>query len=42
MKRTGKLHENDPVMCDDSKGEFVTNLDQINKDLRDLGLAILK
>jgi len=42
MKRTGKLHEHDPKMWDDLKGNFITNLDQVNADLRALGLKELK
>ncbi|KAF8576002.1 Homogentisate 1,2-dioxygenase [Ramaria rubella] len=42
MKRTGKLHEHDPKMWNDLKGEFVANLEQVNADLRELGLEELK
>lgn len=41
MKRTGKLHEHNPKMWDDLKAEFVSNLDQVNADLRNLGLPEL-
>lgn len=41
MKRSGKLHEHDPKMWDDLKGEFVANLEQVNADLRALGLEEL-
>lgn len=41
MQRTGKLHEHDPRMWDDLKGDFVNNLDSVNADLRALGLAEL-
>jgi len=42
MKRTGKLHEHNPEMWDNLKGEFVSNLDKVNEDLRALGLKELK
>lgn len=42
MKRTGKLHEHDPKMWDALKSNFITNLDQVNADLRALGLEELK
>lgn len=41
MKRTGKLHEHDPKMWDNLKADFVSNLDQVNADLRNLGLPEL-
>lgn len=34
MKRTGKLHEHNPKMWDNLKGQFVTHLDQINAHLK--------
>lgn len=42
MKRSGKLHQHDPKMWENLKGEFINNLDQVNADLRALGLEELK
>ncbi|KAJ7163880.1 homogentisate 1,2-dioxygenase [Mycena crocata] len=41
MKRSGKLHEHEPKMWDDLKGQFINHLDQVNADLRAAGLPDL-
>ncbi|KAI0710241.1 homogentisate 1,2-dioxygenase [Earliella scabrosa] len=41
MKRSGKLHEHEPKMWDDLKGQFVNHIDQINADLKAAGLPPL-
>ncbi|KAI0749402.1 homogentisate 1,2-dioxygenase [Daedaleopsis nitida] len=41
MKRSGKLHEHEPKMWDDLKGQFVNHFDQINADLQAAGLPPL-
>ncbi|KAJ6553584.1 homogentisate 1,2-dioxygenase [Mycena vulgaris] len=41
MKRSGKLHEHEPKMWDDLKGQFINHLDQINADLKAAGLPDL-
>ncbi|KAI0787799.1 homogentisate 1,2-dioxygenase [Fomes fomentarius] len=38
---TGKLHEHEPKMWDNLKGQFVNHLDQINADLKAAGLPPL-
>lgn len=37
MKRTGKLHEHEPKMWDDLKGQFMNHIPQINEDLKAAG-----
>lgn len=37
MKRTGKLHEHEPKMWDNLKGQFMNHLDQVNADLEAAG-----
>ncbi|EMD34039.1 hypothetical protein CERSUDRAFT_117547 [Gelatoporia subvermispora B] len=41
MKRTGKLHEHEPKMWDDLRGQFVNHIDQVNADLKAAGLPVL-
>jgi homogentisate 1,2-dioxygenase len=41
MKRSGKLHEHEPKMWDDLKGQFMNHLDQVNADLKAAGLPEL-
>ncbi|KAI0326637.1 homogentisate 1,2-dioxygenase [Cubamyces sp. BRFM 1775] len=41
MKRSGKLHEHEPKMWDNLKGQFVNHIDQINADLKAAGLPSL-
>ncbi|KAJ7116560.1 homogentisate 1,2-dioxygenase [Mycena epipterygia] len=41
MKRSGKLHEHEPKMWDDLKGQFINHLDQVNADLKAAGLPDL-
>ncbi|KZV88277.1 Homogentisate 1,2-dioxygenase [Exidia glandulosa HHB12029] len=41
MERTGKLHEHNPKMWDNLKGQFVNHLPQVNADLHALGLPPL-
>ncbi|KAI0671633.1 homogentisate 1,2-dioxygenase [Trametes maxima] len=41
MKRTGKLHEHEPKMWDNLKGQFVNHIDEINADLKAAGLPPL-
>ncbi|KAH9949789.1 homogentisate 1,2-dioxygenase [Amylocystis lapponica] len=41
LKRTGKLHEFEPTMWDDLKGQFVEHLDEANADLKAAGLPPL-
>ncbi|KAJ6549472.1 homogentisate 1,2-dioxygenase [Mycena sp. CBHHK59/15] len=41
MKRSGKLHEHEPKMWDNLKGEFINHLDQVNADLKAAGLPDL-
>ncbi|KAF8639319.1 hypothetical protein AX16_010326 [Volvariella volvacea WC 439] len=41
MKRSGKLHEHEPKMWDDLKGQFVNHLDEVNRDLQAAGLPPL-
>ncbi|KDQ59299.1 hypothetical protein JAAARDRAFT_127432 [Jaapia argillacea MUCL 33604] len=41
MKRTGKLHEHEPKMWDNLKGQFLNHLDQVNSDLKAAGLPPL-
>ncbi|TFK35605.1 homogentisate 1,2-dioxygenase [Crucibulum laeve] len=41
MKRSGKLHEHEPKMWDNLKGQFVNHLDEINADLKKAGLPAL-
>ncbi|KAJ7589973.1 homogentisate 1,2-dioxygenase [Mycena floridula] len=41
MKRSGKLHEHEPKMWDDLKGQFMNHLDQVNADLKAAGLPTL-
>ncbi|ETW82786.1 homogentisate 1,2-dioxygenase A1 [Heterobasidion irregulare TC 32-1] len=38
MKRTGKLHEHEPKMWDNLKGNFLNHLGEVNADLRAAGL----
>ncbi|TFK81305.1 homogentisate 1,2-dioxygenase [Polyporus arcularius HHB13444] len=40
-KRSGKLHEHEPKMWDNLKGQFINHLDQINADLKAAGLPTL-
>ncbi|KAH9945385.1 homogentisate 1,2-dioxygenase [Epithele typhae] len=42
MKRTGKLHEHEPKMWDDLKGQFMNHIDQVNADLKAAGLPPLE
>ncbi|KAF9460311.1 homogentisate 1,2-dioxygenase [Collybia nuda] len=37
MKRSGKLHEHEPKMWDNLKGQFLNHLDEINADLKAAG-----
>jgi len=41
MKRSGKLHEHEPRMWDDLKGQFVKHLDSVNRTLQDAGLPAM-
>jgi len=41
MKRSGKLHEHEPKMWDDLKGQFINHLDEVNADLKAAGLPEL-
>ncbi|RDX57412.1 homogentisate 1,2-dioxygenase [Lentinus brumalis] len=41
IKRSGKLHEHEPKMWDNLKGQFINHLDQINADLKAAGLPTL-
>ncbi|CDO74970.1 hypothetical protein BN946_scf184945.g42 [Trametes cinnabarina] len=41
MKRSGKLHEHEPKMWDDLKGQFVNHIEQVNADLEAAGLPPL-
>ncbi|KAF8181308.1 homogentisate 1,2-dioxygenase [Pholiota molesta] len=41
MKRSGKLHEHEPKMWDNLKGQFVNHLEEINADLKAAGLPEL-
>ncbi|KIM39361.1 hypothetical protein M413DRAFT_198003 [Hebeloma cylindrosporum] len=41
MKRSGKLHEHEPKMWDDLKGQFMNHLDRVNADLEAAGLPKL-
>ncbi|KAJ8520765.1 hypothetical protein ONZ45_g2467 [Pleurotus djamor] len=42
MKKTGTLHEHEPKMWDNLKGNFVNHLDEVNSDLKAAGLPPLK
>ncbi|KZT35455.1 Homogentisate 1,2-dioxygenase [Sistotremastrum suecicum HHB10207 ss-3] len=42
MKRTGKLHEHEPSMWDNLKGQFINHLDEVNADLRKAGMPELE
>lgn len=41
MKRSGKLHEHEPRMWDNLKGQFVNHLGAVNKTLQESGLPSL-
>ncbi|KAJ7082869.1 homogentisate 1,2-dioxygenase [Mycena belliarum] len=41
MKRSGKLHEHEPKMWDNLKGQFINHLDEVNADLKAAGLPEL-
>ncbi|KAJ6483829.1 homogentisate 1,2-dioxygenase [Mycena vitilis] len=41
MKGSGKLHEHEPKMWDNLKGQFINHLDEVNADLRAAGLPDL-
>jgi homogentisate 1,2-dioxygenase len=41
MKRSGKLHEHEPKMWDNLRGQFINHLDQVNADLTAAGLPKL-
>lgn len=41
IKKTGKLHEHEPKMWDNLKGNFINHLDEINQDLKAAGLPEL-
>jgi homogentisate 1,2-dioxygenase len=41
MTRSGKLHEHEPKMWDNLKGQFMNHLDQVNADLKAAGLPNL-
>ncbi|KAI0630720.1 homogentisate 1,2-dioxygenase [Trametes polyzona] len=41
MNRSGKLHEHEPKMWDDLKGQFINHLDEVNADLKAAGLPPL-
>ncbi|KAJ3914580.1 homogentisate 1,2-dioxygenase [Lentinula edodes] len=38
MKRSGKLHEHEPKMWDNLKGQFMNHLEEVEEDLRKAGL----
>ncbi|TDL16947.1 homogentisate 1,2-dioxygenase [Rickenella mellea] len=38
MKRTGKLHEHEPKMWDNLRGQFVNHIPEVNAALKDAGL----
>jgi len=40
MNRSGKLHEHEPKMWDDLKGQFMNHLDEINDELRAAGALV--
>ncbi|OJT12431.1 Homogentisate 1,2-dioxygenase [Trametes pubescens] len=37
MKKSGKLHEHEPKMWDNLKGQFINHLDEVNADLKAAG-----
>ncbi|RDB26239.1 Homogentisate 1,2-dioxygenase [Hypsizygus marmoreus] len=41
MYRSGKLHEHEPKMWDDLRGQFMNHLDEINKEREAAGLPLL-
>ncbi|KAH9902944.1 homogentisate 1,2-dioxygenase [Cubamyces lactineus] len=41
MKRSGKLHEHEPTMWDNLKGQFVNHIDEVNAELKAAGLPQL-